>query len=105
MKDTVNSDESAGRWKKRANIALVGFLLVAAYFFVTEHRAHLSGLVPYLPFLLLLACPLMHVFMHGRHGGHDHDRADPPIERPQPSADRPSAGRDSPAASASHHHH
>jgi hypothetical protein len=23
-----------------------------------------------LPWLLILACPLMHVFMHGGHGGH-----------------------------------
>ena len=27
-------------------------------------------LVQSLPFLLILACPLMHVFMHGGHGGH-----------------------------------
>ncbi|MDD2920638.1 DUF2933 domain-containing protein, partial [Rhodoferax sp.] len=25
-----------------------------------------------LPYLLLAACPLMHVFMHHGHGGHDH---------------------------------
>jgi hypothetical protein len=23
-----------------------------------------------LPWLILLACPLMHIFMHGGHGGH-----------------------------------
>jgi hypothetical protein len=40
-----------------------GFLLIAAYFLITEHRAHV---VQYLPFLLLAACPLMHLF-HG-HG-------------------------------------
>ena len=45
-----------------------GFLLIAGYFLFTEHRAHV---VPYLPFLLLLACPLMHMF-HG-HGGHGAD--------------------------------
>lgn len=42
------------------------FILIAAYFLVTEHRAHV---VRYLPFLLLLACPLLHMF-HG-HGGHE----------------------------------
>ena len=52
------------------NWILVGFLLVAGYFLVTEHRAHLSGVLYYLPFLLLLACPLMHLFMHHGHGGH-----------------------------------
>lgn len=52
----------------RAKWVLLGFLLVAGYFAVAEHRAHLTGLLQYLPLLLLLACPLMHVFMHGRHG-------------------------------------
>ena len=44
----------------------IGFLLVAGFFLITEHRAHLFGI---LPFLLLAACPLMH-FFHHRHGGH-----------------------------------
>lgn len=47
---------------------LLGFLVIAAFFFLTEHRAHVFGLVPY---LLLLACPLLHFLMHGRHGRHD----------------------------------
>lgn len=61
------------RWRSRATWVLVGFLLIAAYFLITEHKAHLSGLLYYLPFLLLLACPLLHLFMHrghGEHGGH-----------------------------------
>lgn len=57
------------------NLVLIGFLVVAAYFLVTEHRAHLSGVMYYLPYLLLLACPLMHVFMHH---GHRHHDAHPP---------------------------
>ena len=51
-------------------IALLAFLAIAAFFLWTEHRAHLLGV---LPWLLLAACPLMHLFMHrGGHGGH-HD--------------------------------
>lgn len=50
-----------GRW------VFWGFALVAGYFLLTEHRAHL---VSFLPFLLLAACPLMHLFHHGRHGHH-----------------------------------
>ena len=46
---------------------LYGFVAVAAVFLLAEHRAHLYE---YLPLLLLLACPLMHLF-HG-HGGHRH---------------------------------
>ena len=48
-----------GRW------VFLGFLLIAGYFLLTEHRAHV---VQFLPFVLLLACPLLHMF-HG-HGGH-----------------------------------
>ena len=51
----------------RANIVLIGFLAIGGYFLITEHGAHI---VPFLPWLLLLACPLMHLFMHGGHGGH-----------------------------------
>jgi hypothetical protein len=50
---------------------LAGFLAIAAFFLLTEHRAHLLGI---LPFLLLLACPLMHLFHHAGHGGHGHDQ-------------------------------
>lgn len=49
-------------WK----FVFIGFALVAGFFLVTEHRAHLFGILPY---LLLAACPLMHFFGHG-HGGH-----------------------------------
>ena len=54
----------------RANIVLIGFLAIGGYFLITEHGAHI---VPFLPWLLLLACPLMHLFMHGGHGGHHSD--------------------------------
>ena len=52
-------------WRSRYAIGLVVFGAVGAYFLLTEHRAHFFGA---LPFLLLLACPLMHVFMHRGHG-------------------------------------
>ena len=52
------------------NWILIGFLVVAGYFLVMEHKAHLQGVLTYLPYLLLLACPLMHLFMHHDHGGH-----------------------------------
>jgi hypothetical protein len=37
------------------------------FFLLTQHRAHVLGALPY---LLLLACPLMHLFMHHGHGKH-----------------------------------
>lgn len=58
------------RLLSRSGLAFMGFLAVAGYFLWTEHEAHVRAAVPYLPFLLLLACPLLHLFMHGRHGGH-----------------------------------
>lgn len=56
-----------------AAIALIGAVL---YFLLMEHRAHF---IYALPFLILLLCPLMHMFMHhghGGHGGHGGDGAD-----------------------------
>jgi hypothetical protein len=71
---------SAPWWRSRSGIVLLGFLAVAAFFLLTEHTAHVFGA---LPWLLLLACPLMHLFMHGGHGhgghhgrGNDTDRPD-----------------------------
>src|SRR6266702_4103953 len=53
--------------KSRAGLVLIGFLVIAGALLFTEHRAHVLGLLIWLP---LLACPLMHVFMHHGHGGH-----------------------------------
>lgn len=55
-------------WRSPAGLTLLVALAVGGFFLVTEHTAHLLGALPY---LLLLACPLMHVFMHGGHG-HQH---------------------------------
>lgn len=54
----------------RANVALLGFLAIGGFYLIAEHRAHLWLVLPWVPWLLLLACPLLHVFMHGGHGGH-----------------------------------
>lgn len=67
----MNADESqrgASFWKSRTGIALCGFLAIAAVLLILEHRAHA---LQWLPFALLLACPLLHLFHgHGGHGGH-----------------------------------
>jgi hypothetical protein len=56
------------RGLSRSTWVLLGFLAVAAYFLLSEHRAHF---ISYLPFLLVAACPLMHLFHgHGHHGSH-----------------------------------
>ena len=68
-----DASENNGRPNRRGTWMLWGFVAVAAYFLWTEHQAHV---IQYLPFLMLLACPLMHLFHHGghgRHGGHGTD--------------------------------
>ena len=54
-------------WRSNAGIVACGFLLIGAFFLFSEHWAHVLG---FLPYLLILACPLMHLFMHKGHGGH-----------------------------------
>ena len=51
----------------RAGLVMLGFLVIAGALLFTEHRAHVFGVLIWLP---LLACPLMHIFMHHGHGGH-----------------------------------
>ena len=52
--------------RSRSGLVLLGFLAIAGFFLITELTAHFFGV---LPWLFVLACPLMHVFMHGGHGG------------------------------------
>ena len=56
----------------RAGLVLLCFLVIGGVLLFTEHRAHVLGLLLWLP---LLACPLMHLFMHHGHGGHAGHRA------------------------------
>lgn len=67
--DHSEHEAPRGFWGTRSSIGLLVFGAVAAYFLLTEHLAHVVGA---LPFLLLAACALMHLFMHGGHGGHHH---------------------------------
>ena len=58
------------RWLfSRTGIATLGALVILGFLVYRGHSAHLLGLLPY---ALLLACPLMHIFMHHGHGGHAH---------------------------------
>jgi len=64
----IRSDDGAaqrGFWRSRAGLTAIGFLLIGAFLLLSEHRLHVLG---YLPFLLVLLCPLLHVFMHRGHG-------------------------------------
>jgi hypothetical protein len=62
-------------WTTPNGLAAIVLIGVVIYYLLAEHRAHFFSA---LPFLVLLLCPLMHVFMHGghRHGGHGHGEQD-----------------------------
>ncbi len=62
LKDT---SRSGGRSKVRAGAVLLAFLAIAAFFLLSEHRAHALGIIPY---VLLLLCPVLHLILHGGHG-------------------------------------
>ena len=62
-----NTQSNQRTWASPTNIGLCLFIAVAAFFLWMEHRAHLFGILPY---LILLACPFIHLFMHRGHGGH-----------------------------------
>ncbi|EBG3228345.1 DUF2933 domain-containing protein [Salmonella enterica subsp. enterica serovar 4,[5],12:i:-] len=52
---------------KSTTYALIAVAAIAAFALLREHWSHVAG---YWPYLLLLVCPLMHLF-HG-HGDHQH---------------------------------
>ena len=76
-------------WRTPSGWVLCGFLLVAGFFLLTEHTAHVFGVLPY---LIILACPLMHMLHHHGHRGHTKTGAgaapNGENENPQPG-DRP----------------
>jgi hypothetical protein len=60
--------------RTRYGLGLIAFGVIALYFLLSEHRAHFFGA---LPFVLLLACPLLHLFMHrGHRHGQGHASSD-----------------------------
>jgi len=57
------------RWRSPVGIFMLVAGVVGIYYLLTEHLTHVTQAIPY---LFLLACPLMHLFghHHGGHGGH-----------------------------------
>lgn len=54
-------------WRSRTGLVFIAFGIVAAIYLLFEHTAHV---IQYLPFGIVLLCPLMHMVMHRGHGGH-----------------------------------
>jgi len=59
---------SLSRWRSPMGIFMLVAGALGIYYLLTEHLTHLTQAIP---FLFLLACPLMHLFHgHGPHGQH-----------------------------------
>lgn len=66
-------------WKSPKYIAILIILAALGLYLIIVHQQHVLGA---LPFLLILLCPLSHLFMHGGHHGktgddgktHDHEK-------------------------------
>jgi hypothetical protein len=68
MNQFDNDDSVPSFWRRPGGMALATTALIAGFYLLREHWGHVLG---YWPYLLLLACPLMHLMHgHGGHGGH-----------------------------------
>ena len=52
---------------KWSHVVFIGLALGGGFLLVDQFQAQLGS---FLPYLILLLCPLMHVFLHRGHGGH-----------------------------------
>lgn len=73
--DDILQRDTKSHWSyTRGTLVACVVLVTVSILLVTGHEAHLLGALPY---LLLLACPLMHLFMHGgHHRQHNDSRKD-----------------------------
>lgn len=60
-------------WRRFVSITMMGVFLFGLALLASQHLQHIVGVLPY---VLLLACPLMHLFGHGHHR-HSHDNHAP----------------------------
>lgn len=61
-------------WGLLVRYTMIGVFAFGVALLASQHLQHIVGILPY---LLLLACPLMHLFGHGHHG-HRHNEEAPP---------------------------
>ena len=71
METSGSEMKSGGRFSHPIWWVWAALSVAGGYYLWTRHETHVLQVVPY---LILLACPLMHVFMHRGHGhgGHRH---------------------------------
>ena len=63
-------DSEKSFWFTDKGLVAICAIAFLGYFLFVEHRHHLAE---WLPYIIILLCPLMHIFMHG---GHDHSNHD-----------------------------
>lgn len=74
--DVKLKNARSGFFGTTAGWIFCAFAVIALFFLIAEHRAHLGLLVPYLPIALLGACVVLHGYMHSM-GGHGKSDSSP----------------------------
>lgn len=77
--EALRTEAKRSWWRTPAGISLVGFALVAAFYGLRENWGYTPGALPY---LLLLGCPLMRLFMHRGYHRHSGGSGGVPGARP-----------------------
>jgi hypothetical protein len=73
---SAKDEHASPAWRRPASLAWTAAALIAVFYLLREHWGHVLGWWPY---LLLMLCPLMHLFHgHGRHGSHHRHPPDEP---------------------------
>ena len=67
MQTPLESNTQRGPLSIPVWLGLCLFLAIAIFFLWEEHKAHILGVLPY---VLLLLCPIVNLFMHRDHGSH-----------------------------------
>jgi hypothetical protein len=78
QRSAAMSDNSKPRTDRLARWALWALGAGALVYLIAEHRPHLLGWIPY---LIIAACPLMHLFMHRGHRHRHHNDRDAASDR------------------------
>ena len=73
-------DTMFGCFRSYRGWAVLALAIVIGGYLAIWHGTHVAAV---LPFLVILACPLMHMFMHG---GHGHHHRHGPTAEPPPAA-------------------
>ncbi|HCU47746.1 TPA: hypothetical protein DIC39_01650 [Patescibacteria group bacterium] len=69
----MHDHTSATRTLQRSHWIVICILAIAVILLIASYWINIFGILPY---LFILACPLVHLFMHKGHGQASHDQRD-----------------------------